>query len=376
MANSAIDNNRNKTILGVSSIDLLTPTKIAVNPSTGAMLIDGTSLYTTLDTKYLKLDLSNAPLTGTSLTWNGDAARNITLNRNITTTGSSLTIQAGGSKLNGTDLNGGNLLLNSGISTGAGISSVRVQTYVPGTSGSSDQGLEVHSTFVRPSSTSYLLAVSNTTSGHLGHGISINGDANGTVGLVRNTTTTGSSFTVQAGGCTSGGTSLSGGQLILQPGISTGTGRSTVSIKGYTVNTVGATSDNTAIDSSVFGCNRALTNNSVIAIINATIASNTVCAGTIDYAVEVFNGTELQVEVGVVSYMCTNKGGVFSGNACVKAINQQNMTSGTLAVTFAITGANPAVVSVNANSSLTPSAGYPRLRYVINNLVGQSIAIQ
>jgi len=59
MENASRDENRVPTLLGVSSIDLVTPTRIAANPATGAMLIDGTSLYTGLDTRYLKLDQTN-----------------------------------------------------------------------------------------------------------------------------------------------------------------------------------------------------------------------------------------------------------------------------------------------------------------------------
>ena len=57
------DANRIPTLLGVSSINLATPTTIAVNPITGAMLIDASSVTTTLDTRYLKLNCSNDPLT-------------------------------------------------------------------------------------------------------------------------------------------------------------------------------------------------------------------------------------------------------------------------------------------------------------------------
>ena len=39
MANAARDSNRVPTLIGVSSVDLVTPTRIAVNPITGAMLI-------------------------------------------------------------------------------------------------------------------------------------------------------------------------------------------------------------------------------------------------------------------------------------------------------------------------------------------------
>jgi hypothetical protein len=64
MTQASRDENRIPTLLGVSSIDLSTPTKIAANPITGAMLIDGSSLYVGLDTRYLKLDGSNDPITG------------------------------------------------------------------------------------------------------------------------------------------------------------------------------------------------------------------------------------------------------------------------------------------------------------------------
>jgi hypothetical protein len=50
------DNNNVPAIFGVSSIDLVTPTAIKVNPATGAMFIDGTSLYTGLDTRYLQIN--------------------------------------------------------------------------------------------------------------------------------------------------------------------------------------------------------------------------------------------------------------------------------------------------------------------------------
>ncbi len=64
MTQARKDENYVSTVIGVSSIDLSTPTLIGVNPITGAVLIDGTSLYTTLDTRYLLLAATNDPLTG------------------------------------------------------------------------------------------------------------------------------------------------------------------------------------------------------------------------------------------------------------------------------------------------------------------------
>ena len=136
------------------------------------------------------------------------------------------------------------------------------------------------------------------------------------------------------------------------------------------------TTAHTAVSRLSLGTTKILTNNSATAITNATVASNTSAAGVLEYTVEVFDGTEVQYEVGSMAYGVTNKGGVFSGNTVTKFGNHQNATSGTLSVTFAISAANPAVISVNANSSLTPSTGYPRITYSLKNLGQQSVAYQ
>jgi hypothetical protein len=130
-----------------------------------------------------------------------------------------------------------------------------------------------------------------------------------------------------------------------------------ISFKGGALISASGSTQQTAVSRLEIGATKVLTNNSATTITNATAASNTIAGGVLDYLVEVFDGTELQTEVGSVSYMVTNKGGAFSGNTATKFGNAQNATSGTLTVTFAISGANPAVLSVNANSSLTPSTG-------------------
>lgn len=137
------------------------------------------------------------------------------------------------------------------------------------------------------------------------------------------------------------------------------------------------TTQQTAVDSLIVGATKVLTNNSATTIANVTDASNTVAGVVLSYGVEVFDGTDLQYEQGTVTCSVVNKGGAFSGNTCTKAGNQQSASSGTLSVTFAISGANPAVLSVNANSSLTPSTGYPRIKYnVVGTMGQQAISIQ
>jgi len=76
MSWSTRDNNRVPVITGVSTLDLNTPTRIAVNPVTGAMLIDGTSLYATIDPRYLKLDQSTPQTTVGTFTFPSVIATN------------------------------------------------------------------------------------------------------------------------------------------------------------------------------------------------------------------------------------------------------------------------------------------------------------
>ncbi len=86
------DENNVPAIFGVSSIDLVTPTAIKVNPATGAMLIDSTSLYSGLDSKYLQIsnnlsDLNNTASARSNLGLGSIATQNA---NNVTITGGSI----------------------------------------------------------------------------------------------------------------------------------------------------------------------------------------------------------------------------------------------------------------------------------------------
>ena len=149
-----------------------------------------------------------------------------------------------------------------------------------------------------------------------------------------------------------------------------------IHLQGGRMIAASGTTQQTALDRLVVGATKVLTNNSAITIANVTAGSNTSVGGRIDYCVEVEDGTDVQYECGSATYGVSNKGGVFSGNTVTKFGNHQNTTAGTLTVTFAISGANPALLSVNANSSLTPSTGFPRITYSLQNLGQQAVSIQ
>jgi parallel beta-helix repeat protein len=320
----------------------------------------------------------------------GSVSRDITVARTSGTTGFGLTVQAGGAVSGGNNTAGGNLTLASGISTGSSSSAIIFATAAAGGSGTSDRTPSGQAVLFSRSSGAPVFSIgqaTNTTTGLPSTStniFAISGQSAGGLVAYRNTTaaTAGNNMIIQASGAVSGGTDLAGGTLQLNPGLSTGTGRSLVSIRGLTPATSTGTSDNsTFLDRQVVGAFKALTNNSAINIVNCTLASNTIVGGIIRYTIEVFDGTNLQMETGEYMFQSANKGGVFSGNT-MTAIGtpKQFLGSGTLgtagACVWAITGANPAVISVNANSSLTPSTGYPRITYSIENFTQQAIAIQ
>jgi len=78
--------------------------------------------------------------------------------------------------------------------------------------------------------------------------LNVSGQAARIIGSARHTTaaTAGNTLTLKAGGAVSGGSNLAGGNLILVPGVSTGSGTSLVNIQAYP-GTAGATADNTAV---------------------------------------------------------------------------------------------------------------------------------
>ena len=170
---------------------------------------------------------------------------------------------------------------------------------------------------------------------------------------------------------------MQGGVCKVGPG--TGTGNAAGSLlceTGTAISTTSGSTAQTVIDRRISNATKALTNNSATSIVNATIANGSVVAGVIHYSIEVTDGSDYQVETGILVFSVTNKAGTIANNTITKVGNQQAATSGTLTVTPAISAANPAVISINANSSLTPSTGYPRVTYSIENLTQQAIAIQ
>lgn len=175
------------------------------------------------------------------------------------------------------------------------------------------------------------------------------------------------------------GTNTAGPTFTLRGALGTSQGApGVIDLQTGALITASGTTAQTAVSRTVLGATKVLTNNTGTSIVNVTDASNTAAAGIVDYAIEVFDGTDLQIESGSFTYQVTNKGGSFANNTITfpTGFPKNVTTSGTLTATWTITAANPAVITLNANSSLTPSTGYPRVTYTIRNLTQQAIAPQ
>lgn len=222
------------------------------------------------------------------------------------------------------------------------------------------------------------------SNGYLGIGttaptydFSFGGNVTRVLWMERHTTanTAGNGLTILGGGATSAATNKDGGALNLSAGISTGTGTSVVRLLNYTSASSTGTGDNTQVNRAIFGGMKVLTDGVATSVVNLTAAASLGAGATIRYSIEAFDGTDIQMETGFVNVAVVNKAGAWTTSILEQGTSQPALSAGTLTTTWAVTGANPAVVSVNANTSLTPSTGYPRIMFNVENHSMQAIAL-
>lgn len=156
---------------------VLTPSVSTINGQSSLTLLPGQGCYIYSDSTNYQVEYADCdaitkifPQLGIGTTptqaigLNGNVANTIWSERNTTTIGQNLTIQAGGALPLGTNLNGGVLDLNGGVSTGTGTSGVNVGVYPAGVSGTADNSvLNVMSFSVVGASSSFIQMNSGAT---------------------------------------------------------------------------------------------------------------------------------------------------------------------------------------------------------------------
>ncbi len=212
----------------------------------------------------------------------------------------------------------------------------------------------------------------------ISHALALSGQAARSFGVDRHLTsnTAGNNLTVQSGGATLLATDKAPGDLILATGLGTGnapTGIARLKRGGAVIGT--GTGDQTLVDSVIVDAMKTLTDGSPIDVLNITCANNTATSVVIEYSIEATDLTDYQVETGHCLVSVVNKAGAVT-RTITEINSQQAVSSGaTLATTWAVTAANPAVVSINANTSLTVGSGFVRTTFTVNNHGHQAIAL-
>lgn len=175
------------------------------------------------------------------------AARAVRAARHASSTGTNLTIQAGGAVSAGTNTTGGSLILSAGIATGTARSAIQFNVPTPGSSGTADNTPTWAGTVWQASANGPVisLAANSSTTGLplSSNAFAVRGNVAGGIVAYRHTTTNsaGNNFTTQAGGATSGATNKDGGTLVLKSGISTGTGLSQILLQTPDLGSTGTT---------------------------------------------------------------------------------------------------------------------------------------
>ena len=114
-------------------------------------------------------------------------------------------------------------------------------------------------------------------------------------------------------------------------------------------------------------------NNVLTSIVTAYVVPSSSNGGFLDYLIEVTDGAESQVETGQVFFIVNWNSNIMAHIS--RLVRQQLTSAGTLESTWSIDPVSPAVISVTVSTSLTPSAGYPRLTANIHNLSRQEMQV-
>jgi len=172
------------------------------------------------------------------------------------------------------------------------------------------------------------------------------------------------------------GTDKPGGDFILAPGRSTGTGAGgDARIATSTVGSTGTT-QNVLYDRIVaVGKVVSLVNNSDTPLFSVACADGNGVGGYIDYAVEVKDGTDVQVESGIVTFSAVNKATETWTTDIDKGTLSSALSGSTLTVTCSLDTATADTLKFifKSNSGLTPTS--TMLRYQIHLNSPQVITI-
>ena len=202
--------------------------------------------------------------------------------------------------------------------------------------------------------------------------LSLGGNSARTIWMERHTTsnTAGNTLTIQSGGATSGATDKDGGMLLLNLGLSTGTGKGSTRIQRLTRAAATGTGDNSIIDAICVMAEKSITAEGSVNLFEVALPSGGMCAGSVSFQILATDGTDFQSHACSLNYAAVNKAGVYTSQiveAPIAGSADANSTGVAITDTWAITsGTNKITISVTiACASIV--ANDIKLYYTVHN---------
>lgn len=184
--------------------------------------------------------------------------------------------------------------------------------------------------------------------------LSLGGNSAQAIGLERHTTadTAGSNLSVGAGSATSGATDKNGGILYLKPGVSTGTGISSVRIQRNSTSVSTGTSDNVLSDAIIVMSEQNIAAEATaIDLFEVDLPDGSMVGSRIDFSILATDGTDLQCHTGHAHLAAVNKAGSYTHqftDAPLADDANANSVGAAIVDTWAITpGVNKVTISVS-----------------------------
>lgn len=177
----------------------------------------------------------------------------------------------------------------------------------------------------------------------------------------------GNTLTVQAGSCVSGGSNKNGGDLVLAPGASTGTGLGATRIQGLGRN-AGTTTDNALVDRLVLPAT-VLLSDVATDLFDVTVAASQAAGGMVVWSIEAIDASNTQCLAGITTFaVVRSSGGTFQTNITNDTTNDAKaVSSGTLTTSWSInTSGSTATIRVTPTGSLTETTY--RITFTIFNM--------
>lgn len=168
-------------------------------------------------------------------------------------------------------------------------------------------------------------------------------------------------------------TDKNGGDLILQSGQSTGTGKGVVRVQIPVRGTTGST-DNAYVDRLIISQSLVLTD-AATSLFEVALPTLTMTGGSIDWTILASDGTDMQALSGITNYASVNKGGVYTDTITNNTSNDAKAVSaGTLTCVWSILdGTNKITIRVTPTGSLTETTY--RITMRISNNSPQAITL-